>query len=112
MFFEIYCAQDTYFAQEVCKYLEKQGCKVKMDGSAVIASEEKISKKTLESFLKEKNKKDYTIRELHDNAVLISKEIPLDRYGLVVCGYCSYLGTPVEVMYHERSHELIMGATR
>ena len=112
MFFEIYCAQDTEFAQEICKYFEKQGCQVTVDGSAVITSEEKISKKMLELFLKENNKKDYVIRHLHDNAVLISKEIPLDRYGLVVCGYCSYLGTPVEVMYHERSHELIMGATR
>ena len=112
MFFEIYCAQDTDFAQEICKYLEKQGYKVKVDGSAVIASEEKISKKILESFLKENNKKDYVIRELHDNAVLVSREVPLDRYGLVVCGYCSYLATPVEMMYHERSHELIMGATR
>ena len=112
MFFEIYCAQDTDFAQEICRDLEKQGYKVKVDGSAVIASEEKISKKILESFLKENGKKDYVVRGLHDNAVLVSREVPLDRYGLVVCGYCSYLATPVEMMYHERSHELIMGATR
>ena len=112
MFFEIYCAQDTSFALEISRYLEKQGFKVTVDGSAVIVSDKKISKKTLESFLKENNKKDYTIRELHENAVLVSREIPLDRYGLVVCGYCSYLGTPVEMAYHERSHELIMAAGR
>ena len=95
--FEIYCAQDEHFAEEICKYLVKEGYEAKIDGSAVIL-EQKISQEILKSFLKNNSKRDYTIRELHENAVLVSREIPLHQYGLVICSYCGYLGTPTEIM--------------
>jgi len=81
------CAHDNELALELSSYFIQEGCQAKLD-DYVITTNEKITKKIIESFLKDTKKQGYSIMESDADVFVVAKPTSLENIGFVKCDYC------------------------
>ena len=104
MMIAIDCAGDRELASELQNYLKKHQCDAKTDESSVMLNAVD-AENVLESFLKESNRTEYSIRKIDSANILLSKEVPIEDFGFVRCEMCGYvLSSEEELLVHRRAH--------
>ncbi len=98
------CAGDRELASELQHYLKKHQYGAKIDESSVMLNALDIEN-VLESFLKESNRTEYSIRKIDSVNILLSKEVSIEDFGFVRCEMCGYaLSSEEELLVHRRAH--------
>lgn len=98
------CAGDRELALELQNYLKKHQYDAETDESSVMLNA-MDTEKVLESFLKESNRTEYSIRKIDSTTLLLSKEVPIEDFGFLRCEMCGYvLSSEEELLVHRRAH--------
>jgi hypothetical protein len=98
------CAGDDKIVLELENYLKNLGFSTKTDESTVIVNED-IKEEILNYFLKDTNRSAYDIRKIDSTNFLLSKEIPIEDFGLFKCEMCEHIvSSEEELLVHRRTH--------
>ena len=94
-------------ALELQNYLKNLGIDANMEESFVNVYKQDVEK-TLNLFLKETGRTNYTIRKVDPENFLLSKEVAIEDLDLLSCEICGHvLSNEYELMNHRRVHGLV-----
>lgn len=104
MMIAIDCAGDRELALELQNYLKKHQYDADIEESSVMVNSPDVEN-ALESFLKETNRIEYSIRKIDSANFLLSKEVQIEDFGFLRCEMCGYvLSSEEELLVHRRAH--------
>jgi len=101
---EIDCAQNNKLAEELTIFLRNESYSVNQENDLVTV-DEKLSKSTLESFLKKTDRVKHKITFIDSDSYLIAIPLDLEDIGLESCEFCGYTAYRELVEIHRRSHQ-------
>ena len=103
---EIDCAQNNKLAEELTIFLRNESYSVNQENDLVTV-DEKLSKSTLESFLKKTDRVKHKITFIDSDSYLIAIPLDLEDIGLESCEFCGYTAYRELVEIHRRSHQAL-----
>ena len=101
---EIDCAQNNKLAEELTIFLRNESYSVTQENDLVTV-DEKLSKSTLESFLKKTGRVGHKITPIDSDSYVIAIPLDLEDIGLESCEFCGYTAHRELVEIHRRSHQ-------
>jgi hypothetical protein len=98
------CAYDNEIAQELENYLKNRGLEAKIEEATVIVNDADLER-ILGSFLRETNRREYSIRKIDDTNYVLAREVMIEDLGFQRCEMCGYVvSSEEELLVHRRAH--------
>ncbi len=101
---KIDCAQNDELAEELTIFLRNEGYSITQEND-LITVDKKLSKSTLESFLKKTDRIKHKITPIDSDSYIIAIPLDLEDIGLESCEFCGYTAHRGLVEIHRRTHQ-------